>query len=71
MTPGGGERVNDKQLFTDFASALEQAAALARKIAEKSDLKIELKLDEETFGRVVYRASHDNPEASASSPVDS
>ena len=29
MTPGGGERVNDKQLLTDCASALEQAAALA------------------------------------------
>ena len=48
--------MNDKQLMTDFASALEQAAALARKIADKSDVKIELKLDEETFGRVVYKS---------------
>lgn len=63
--------MNDKQLLADFASALEQAAALARKIADKADVKIELKLDEETFGRVVYRASHDSPEASASTPADS
>lgn len=62
--------MNDKQLMTDFASALEQAAALARKIAEDG-IRVELKLDAETFGRVVYRTSHDSPEASASTPADS
>ena len=63
--------MTDKRLLTDFASALERTAALAREIAERSDLRVELKLDAKSVARAVYRANRDNREASAPSSADS
>ena len=45
-----------KELLLEFASTLESAGALARKIAECEPEKITLTLDRETLSRVVYAA---------------
>ena len=62
---------DEKALLIELANALDAASALAKMIAESEPVHVELKVDEQTFSRVAYRAIRDNPEASELSHADS
>lgn len=52
--------MNEKELWMEFANALERASELAKEIAESEETHIELKADEEIARKAFRLASRDN-----------